>query len=125
MTTVAITFVAFLLAFLVVGTLSYRRSRGTTADYYLASSAVGPSFVGLSAVATNNSGYMFVGVIGYTYATGLAAVWLMVGWIAGDLLGSLLVHQHLRRSAGRNRELTFAGALARWTGSDARCPSRD
>ena len=27
--------------------------------------------IGLSAVATNNSGYMFIGAIGYTYATGL------------------------------------------------------
>ncbi len=120
MTTVAVTFVVFLLAFLVIGTLSFRRSRGTTSDYYLASSAVRPSFVGLSAVATNNSGYMFIGVIGYTYAVGLAAVWLMVGWIAGDLLGSLLVHKHLRRSTAQSREITFAGVLSRWTGIEQR-----
>jgi sodium/proline symporter len=119
-TTVAVTFILFLLAFLVIGTLSCRRSRGTTADYYLASTAVRPSFVGLSAVATNNSGYMFIGVIGYTYATGLAAIWLMLGWIAGDLLGSLLVHRHLRRAAEGSRELTFAGTLSRWTGVEYR-----
>lgn len=120
MTTVAVTFVLFLLAFLVIGTASYRSSRGDTADYYLASRAVRPSFVGLSAVATNNSGYMFIGVIGYTYATGLAAIWLMVGWIAGDLLGSLLVHKHLRHRTERSREVTFAGVVARWTGIEHR-----
>lgn len=120
MTTVAITFAVFLGLFLLIGTLSQRRSRGTIADYYLASSAVAPAFVGLSAVATNNSGYMFIGVIGYTYATGLSAIWLMIGWIAGDLLGSLLVHRQLRHSTERTRQLTFAGVLARWTGVEFR-----
>lgn len=39
---------------------------------------------GLSAVATNNSGYMFIGLMGYTYVVGLLSVWLMIGWITGD-----------------------------------------
>ncbi|MFO7495109.1 MAG: hypothetical protein R6X05_05685, partial [Desulfobacterales bacterium] len=63
---------------------------------YLASSNIRPSLAGLSAVATNNSGYMFIGVIGFTYVTGLAAMWLMVGWILGDFLASLFIHRRLR-----------------------------
>ena len=35
---------------------------------------------------------------GFTYATGLAAIWLMVGWIVGDFLGSLFIHRKLRQS---------------------------
>ena len=116
MTVVIASFLSFLLLFLLVGISSLYRSRGTPADYYLASSAVHPALVGLSAVATNNSGYMFIGVIGYTYATGLASVWLMIGWIAGDLLGSLMVHRQLRRATGHTGEVTFPGVVARWTG---------
>ena len=79
-------FIAFLVGFLLVGLSSALKSRGTKGDYYLASRSVSPALAGLSAVATNNSGYMFIGVIGFTYVTGLAAIWLMFGWILGDFL---------------------------------------
>jgi len=105
-----------LLLFLVIGIYSATRSRGTVADYYLASSSVSPWMVGLSAVATNNSGYMFIGVIGYTYTTGLASVWLMVGWIVGDLLASLWIHRHLRQATEATGELSFSGVISAWTG---------
>lgn len=113
-------FAACVVCFLLIGLASFARSRGTCTDYYLASRDVSPVLVGLSAVATNNSGYMFIGVIGYTYSSGLAAVWLMVGWIAGDLLASFAVYRPLRLAAGRTRELTFTGVLSRWGGDERR-----
>lgn len=113
---IAVSFSFFLLGFLLVGLWSARQSRGTRRDYYLASSSVPPWLVGLSAVATNNSGYMFIGVIGYTYATGLAAIWLMVGWITGDFIASMLIHKQLRRATERTGEVSFAGVLANWHG---------
>ena len=82
-------FLFFLFLFIAIGLSSIRKSKQSKQDYYLASRSVAPWLVGLSAVATNNSGYMFIGVIGYTYKTGLAAIWLMVGWILGDFLASL------------------------------------
>ncbi len=112
----AVSFVFFLLAFLAIGLWSARHSRGTRADYYLASRDVSPWLVGLSAVATNNSGYMFIGVMGYTYVTGLASVWLMIGWIVGDLIASLLVYRQFREAAARTDEGSFAGVLSCWQG---------
>ena len=61
-----LTFILFLGLFLLIGLASIFSSRNTKQDYYLASKSVAPSLVGLSAVATNNSGFMFIGVIGYT-----------------------------------------------------------
>ena len=113
-----ISFAAFLLAFTLIGLSSARVSRGTRHDYYLADSSVKPWLVGLSAVATNNSGYMFIGVIGYTYVTGLAAVWLMIGWILGDFLGSQFVHARLRRATAASGEVSYAGVLANWYGGN-------
>lgn len=113
-----LSFLLFLLAFLAIGLFSATRSRGTKNDYYLASRAVPPALVGLSAVATNNSGYMFIGVIGFTYATGLPAIWLMVGWILGDFLASLFLYRHLREVAERTGEPSFAGVLSRWQGAE-------
>ena len=109
-------FAGFLLCFTLIGVSSAWLSRGTRHDYYLADSSVKPWLVGLSAVATNNSGYMFIGVIGYTYATGFPAFWLMFGWIAGDFLGSLFVHARLCSATARTGEVSYAGVLANWYG---------
>ncbi|MFZ5655092.1 MAG: sodium/proline symporter [Pseudomonadota bacterium] len=65
-------------------------------------------------MATNNSGYMFIGVIGYTYSTGLAAVWLMLGWILGDYLASRWIHPRLRAAAAAGAELSFVGLISDW-----------
>jgi len=112
-----ISFIACLTAFVLIGISAARKSRGTSRDYYLADQSVPPSLVGLSAVATNNSGYMFIGAIGYTYATGLASIWLMVGWITGDYLASLYVHRRLRESAAKSKESSYAGMLSNWNGA--------
>jgi SSS family transporter len=109
-----ISFLIFLSAFVLIGVSSMRHATGQREDYYLASSTVPPWLVGLSAMATNNSGYMFIGVIGYTYATGLAAIWLMVGWITGDFLASLYVHKRLRDATEISSEASYGAVLSHW-----------
>lgn len=112
----AISFVLILLSFVAIGLASGRKATGKRKDYYLASSSVAPWLAGLSAVATNNSGYMFIGVIGFTYQTGLAAIWLMFGWIVGDFIGSSFIHRRLRQATARTGEASFAAVIARWYG---------
>ena len=111
-----ISFLLFLLLFTAIGLSSVLKSKGTNQDYYLASQGIKPWLVGLSAVATNNSGYMFIGVIGYTYATGLASIWLMIGWILGDFLASLFVHRKLSEATKASQEISYASVLASWHG---------
>ena len=118
-----VSFIVCLLLFLFVGLASYRFQRtyahkSNPQDYYLASRSVAPWLVGLSAVATNNSGYMFIGVIGYTYSVGLSAGLLMLGWILGDLLASLLVHKKLRRLAQQYNESSYISVLHQWAWFD-------
>lgn len=107
----------FLLLFVAIGMLSLRQRKETGADYLLASQDVKPWLVALSAVATNNSGYMFIGMIGFTYTYGLSSVWLMIGWIVGDFLVSLLVHKKLRIACQGSKTHSFAGALSMWHGT--------
>ena len=95
--TIVITFCAFLLFFVGVGIWSSREKSETTEDYLVASRSVSPWLVALSAVSTNNSGYMFIGLIGFTYQVGLSAVWLTMGWVLGDYLTWLWFHGRLRR----------------------------
>lgn len=115
---IAASFTVFVLLFLAVGLMSAGVAAHSRRDYYLASQNVSPVAAGLSAVATNNSGYMFIGVIGYTYVTGLASVWLMFGWIFGDLVASLVIHRRLREMAQDTREATLTALMSRWYGMD-------
>lgn len=94
------------------------KRRRNTADYLIAGRNVAPWLAGLSAVATNNSGYMFIGMIGLTYTTGLSSIWLMIGWIAGDLFASLLIMKKLRETTESNDIHSFGGLLAEWHGTN-------
>ncbi|MEQ8204621.1 MAG: sodium/proline symporter, partial [Woeseia sp.] len=111
-------FALFLLLFVGVGLASAIRAKKSRNDYYLASREVKPWLAGLSAVATNNSGYMFIGVIGFTYTAGMAAALLMTGWILGDFIGSLFIHKRLREHTESTNEASFAAVIARWHGEE-------
>jgi len=110
----AASFIFFLLIFAVIGGLSAMRRQQTTEDYLVAGRNVPPWLAGLSAVATNNSGYMFIGMIGLTYTTGLSSVWLMIGWILGDFAASLLIMKKVRLVAEARDIHSFGGLLAQW-----------
>ena len=60
MTTIIASFIFFLIIFLGIGLLSVFKAKGNNKDYLLAGSNVKPWLAGLSAVATSNSGFMFV-----------------------------------------------------------------
>jgi sodium/proline symporter len=98
---VTISFFVFLAMFVVIGVYSATRRTATPDDYLLASRNINPWLVALSAVATQNSGFMFVGLTAAAYTSGVAAAWLMIGWIVGDYAAWFVVHKRLRQ-ASRN-----------------------
>lgn len=111
-------FLLSLLGFLAIGLASVVKSRKNAEDYLVAGKAIPAWLAGLSAVATNNSGFMFIGMIGLTYATGLSSIWLMVGWILGDLMVSLLTLRQLHAASRSSKVHSYGGLLAHWHGDD-------
>ena len=113
--TVTITFLVFLLAFVVIGAYAAKHKRESTIDdYLLAGRNVGPWFTGLSAMATNASGFFFVGLIGTTYTSGISAAWIMVGWTFGAYFTWFFIPERLReQSLARNAKTipTFLGGV--------------
>ncbi len=107
-------FVIFLLVVVVIGVASTLKSDRSNADYLLAGRNVSPWLVGLSAMATNNSGYLFIGAIGYTYTSGLESIWVMFAWMAGDLLASVFIHKKMRSQ--QRKSLSFGSMVATWDG---------
>ena len=111
-------FVLFLLAFISIGALSALQSERSNADYLLAGRNVSPSLAGISAMATNNSGYMFIGAIGYTYASGLESIWVMFAWMAGDFMASFFIHKKMRIVSQQRKSLSFGSMVATWGGQE-------
>lgn len=109
---VTISFIAFLLLFVGVGIYSASRKKNTTTDYLLASRNVGFRLTALSAFATAHSGYMFTGLIGYTYIAGISAIWLIIGSLIGDTLAWTFVYKPLRTLSEKNASETVGAFLA-------------
>lgn len=93
---IAVTFILFLLLFTGVGVYSATRKQNTTTDYLLASRQVNPWLVALSAMATGQSGLLFIGQVGFAYEIGISALWLTIGWAIGDYVAWWLVFKKLR-----------------------------
>jgi len=93
------TFVLMLAAITAAGVFSIVRKKKTTEDYLIASRGVNPWLSALSAVGTNNSGFMFIGMIAYSYRIGIESVWMMVGWIVGDFIGWLFIQPRVRSAS--------------------------
>ena len=106
-------FMFFLVAFTLVGVISSRKKTSTPEDYLLASRDVNPWLTALSAVSTNNSGHMFIGLIGFTWRQGVEAVWITFGWILGDLLTWFWVHRRVRNQSEEVGAASVPALLAR------------
>ena len=111
-------FCLFLLLFTLVGSLSVLKKKNTSIDYLLANQEIKPWLAAISAIATSNSGYMFIGQIGFTYVYGLQSVWLMFGLIFGDFISSLFVHKNLRKKSQELKVVSYANLVSKWHGNN-------
>jgi Na+/proline symporter len=107
-----VTFIVFLAIFAIIGLSSVVRKKKTTEDYLLAGQNVKPWLVALAAVATCNSGYMFIGLIGFTYKVGLTSLWIAIGWVFGDFMSSIFSFKHIRRFADNKDIQTYSSLLS-------------
>jgi sodium/proline symporter len=105
-------FVFFLILFTLVGVLSARKKQSTSEDYLVASRNVNPWLTALSAVSTNNSGYMFIGLIGFAWRDGLEAIWINIGFVVGDFLTWLWVHRRVRAQSEAVKASSVPSLLA-------------
>jgi sodium/proline symporter len=112
MSTVSLSFLCFLALFLGVGIYSATRMKKSTEDYLVASRSVKPWLAALSAVATNNSGFMFIGLIGATFVEGLSSMWVMIGWVAGDYVAwRMRIPEKLRIESEKHDVVTIPSFL--------------
>ena len=113
-------FLFFVAVFLLIGLWSIRHSSHQESEYLLAGQTVSPWLTALSAVATKYSGYMYIGLIGYIHVFGLSSIWLVFGFLFGDVIAFFLVHRKIRDAAQNTGALSFAGLVSNWGGTEFR-----
>lgn len=94
--TILASFSVILSLFVLSGAFAWFRKKRSPDDYLIASRKQPPWLSALSAVSTNNSGFMFIAMIGFTYRQGFEAIWLIIGWVLGDLTIWLTVYAKVR-----------------------------
>ncbi|MEC4818742.1 MAG: sodium/proline symporter [Scytonema sp. PMC 1069.18] len=112
---IAVTFIGVLLSFTVVGMYSATQKQSTTTDYLLASRNVNPWLTALSAMATGQSGLLFIGQVGFAYKVGISSIWLVIGWAIGDYLAWLFFFKKLRQMSEDTSSETVSSFLAQNT----------
>ena len=99
-----------MLLFAGVGLASIRVKKDITDDYLVAGRGMHPALAALSAVSTWNSGYMFIGAIGFTYVMGYNVIWLAVASTLGQLVAWMWLYKFIQEE-GHNRNVRSLSSL--------------
>lgn len=94
--TVIITFIAYLLFMLAIGSHFYKRNESLS-DYLIGDRQLNKWVAALSAQASDMSGWLLLGLPGYAYLQGMEATWIALGLAAGTYLNWRFVAYRLRR----------------------------
>ena len=94
-----LSFLLFMSFFAAVGLSSMRVKKDTTDDYLVAGRGMHPGLAALSAVSTWNSGYMFIGFIGFVYLLGYSAIWISLISMAGQVVSWIWMFKFIQNEA--------------------------
>ena len=109
---VPVTFFIYMIVMLSIGVTAYRRTRNT-ADYFLGGRSLSPLTSGLSAGASDMSGWLLLGLPGYAYVAGYEAFWLAGGLLLGKWVNWRITARRLRTYSVMTEALTLPEYLSR------------
>ena len=107
---ILLSFLLFMGIFAGVGLASMRVKKDTTDDYLVAGRGMHPALAALSAVSTWNSGYMFIGFIGFIFLSGYSALWIAVVSTIGQLVAWIWLYKYIQKE-GQERNLRSLSSL--------------
>ena len=110
-------FLLFMCAFAGVGLASMWVKEDTTDDYLVASRGMHPALAALSAVSTWNSGYMFIGFIGFTFTMGYSIIWIGFGSLIGQVIAWIWLYKFIQQSANERGVRSLSSLVSEVTGS--------
>ncbi|MAV94999.1 MAG: hypothetical protein CMA31_04850 [Euryarchaeota archaeon] len=110
-------FILFMAAFAGVGLASMWVKEDTTDDYLVAGRGMNPALAALSAVSTWNSGYMFIGYIGFTFTMGYSIIWIGLGSMLGQIVAWTWLYKFIQQSANNRGVRSLSSLVSDVTGS--------
>ena len=110
-------FLLFMCAFAGIGLASMWVKEDTTDDYLVAGRGMNPALAALSAVSTWNSGYMFIGFIGFTYTMGYSIIWIGLGSMVGQIIAWVWLYKFIQQSAKERDVRSLSSLVSNVTGS--------
>ena len=110
-------FLLFMCAFAGIGLASMWVKEDTTDDYLVAGRGMHPALAALSAVSTWNSGYMFIGFIGFTYTMGYSIIWIGLGSMIGQIVAWVWLYKFIQQSANERDVRSLSSLVSNVTGS--------
>jgi len=93
-----------------VGLASIRVKKDTTDDYLVAGRGMSPPLAALSAVSTWNSGYMFIGFIGFTYTMGYPVAFLAFMSTLGQFVAWMWLYKFIQKE-GKEKGIRSLSSL--------------
>lgn len=113
------TLIVYQLVMVAIGAIAQRFAKDDS-DYFLGGRSLGPVVAALSASASSSSVWTLIGVSGFAYGFGLAAIWLLPACVGGFALNWFVLAPALRRVAHEQGAVTVTELLAGPWGSERR-----
>lgn len=114
---VILSFLFFMSIFAGVGLASVRVKKDTTDDYLVAGRGMSPPLAALSAVSTWNSGYMFIGFIGFTYTLGYPVAFLAFMSTIGQFVAWMWLYKFIQKEGNERGVRSLSSLVAEKAGA--------
>lgn len=106
-TVVAISFTVYTLAIIAIGLYSAKFARRSDEDYFLAGRSLGGWVAALSASASSESGWVTLGLVGWAFASGASAYWIIPGCLLGYVFNWFVLAGRMRDRSRKLEALTL------------------
>ncbi len=112
-----LSFLLFMGFFAGVGLASMRVKQDTTDDYLVAGRGMHPALAALSAVSTWNSGYMFIGFIGFIFLQGYSGIWIGVVSTLGQAVAWIWLYKFIQKEGNERGVRSLSSLVSKTRGA--------
>ena len=112
-----LSFLLFMGFFAGVGLASMRVKQDTTDDYLVAGRGMHPALAALSAVSTWNSGYMFIGFIGFIFVQGYSGIWIGLVSTLGQAVAWIWLYKFIQKEGNERGVRSLSSLVSKTTGA--------
>ena len=112
-----LSFLLFMGIFAGVGLASMFVKQDTTDDYLVAGRGMHPALAALSAVSTWNSGYMFIGFIGFIFIQGYSGLWIGLVSTLGQAVACIWIYKFIQKEGSERGVRSLSSLVSKTAGA--------